>query len=44
MATTFPIELSGLPSHKLKLKNGCPIILMRNLRPPILMNGTRLII
>ena len=38
------IELPGLPSHILKLKIGAPIILLRNIRPPYLMNGTRLII
>ena len=33
----------GLPPHLLTLKEGCPIILLRNLDPPRLMNGTRLI-
>lgn len=36
------IETSGLPLHQLQLKIGAPIILLRNLRPPILCNGTRL--
>ena len=38
------IEQSGLPYHKLKLKVGCPIICLRNLAPPKLCNGVRLII
>ena len=38
------IELPGIPSHVLKLKIGVPIILMRNLDPPRLCNGTRLLI
>ena len=33
---------SGLPQHSLNLKTGTPIILLRNLRPPNLCNGTRL--
>ena len=37
------IELSGLPPHELTLKKGCPIILLRSLDPPRLMNGTRCI-
>lgn len=46
--TTYPteflnsIELSGVPSHKIELKIGVPIILMRNLNAPKLCNGTRL--
>lgn len=35
---------SGIPPHKLILKVGSPIILLRNLNPPALCNGTRLII
>ena len=34
----------GVPPHELKLKEGCPIILLRNLDTPRLMNGTRLIV
>ena len=46
----YPIEflnsltVSGLPPHKLRLKIGCPIILLRNIDPSNgLCNGTRLI-
>lgn len=46
--TSYPIEflnsleLSGVPSHKLRLKIGVPVLLMRNLDAPKLCNGTRL--
>ncbi|RVE40790.1 hypothetical protein evm_014558 [Chilo suppressalis] len=42
--TEFPnsLELSGVPSHKLRLKIGVPVLLMRNLEAPRLCNGTRL--
>ncbi|XP_046965797.1 uncharacterized protein LOC124534146 [Vanessa cardui] len=46
--TSYPIEflnsleLSGVPSHKLMLKVGVPVLLMRNLDAPRLCNGTRL--
>ena len=36
---------NGLPPHMLKLKIGCPVILLRNIDPANrLCNGTRLII
>lgn len=46
----FPAEFlnslnpAGLPVHQLELKVGSMIILMRNLDPPKLCNGTRLLI
>ena len=47
----YPVEflnslvLSGLPLAHLKLKKGCPLMLLRNLDPSIgLCNGTRLIL
>ncbi|KAL0830862.1 hypothetical protein ABMA28_002968 [Loxostege sticticalis] len=49
-AVHFPTEFlnslnpSGLPSHKMELKVGCPVILFRNLNPPKLCNGTRLLV
>lgn len=37
------IKVSGLPNHSLRLKVGCPVMLLRNIDPAGgLMNGTRL--
>lgn len=36
------LDMPGVPSHKIKLKIGVSIILMRNLDAPRLCNGTRL--
>ena len=37
------IKASGLPNHSLRLKVGCPVMLLRNIDPVGgLMNGTRL--
>ena len=38
------IEVSGLPPHNLQLKIGSPIMLLRNIDPPRLCNGTRLVV
>ena len=38
------IEPPGMPPHCLNLKVGLPIILLRNINPPKLCNGTRMII
>ncbi|XP_062519605.1 uncharacterized protein LOC134194680 [Corticium candelabrum] len=38
------LDLPGMPPHNLKLKVGCPVMLLQNLDAPDLCNGTRLII
>ncbi|GFS93187.1 ATP-dependent DNA helicase [Trichonephila clavipes] len=46
--TNYPVEflnsldLSGVPSHKLELNVGVPVLLMRNLDAPRLCNGIQL--
>ena len=49
-AVHYPVEFlnslnpSGVPPHELKLKVGVPIIILRNLNPPRLCNGSRCIV
>jgi ATP-dependent DNA helicase PIF1 len=38
------LDLPNMPLHNLQLKVGSPVILLRNLNPPRLCNGTRLVI
>lgn len=38
------LDVPGIPPHHLGLKIGSPIILLRNLKPPMLCNATRLVI
>ena len=50
VAVQFPpeylntIDMPGVPPHNLHLKPGVPIMLLRNLDPPKLCNGTRMIV
>ena len=34
-------KISGIPPHKLKLKVGCPVMVLRSLDAPNITNGTR---
>ncbi|GFR71996.1 ATP-dependent DNA helicase PIF1 [Elysia marginata] len=38
------IEIAGLPPNKLSIKTGMPVMVLRSLNPPRLMNGTRCIV
>jgi ATP-dependent DNA helicase PIF1 len=38
------VEIAGLPPHQLKLKVGAPIIILRSLDAPKVVNGTRCIV
>ena len=38
------LELSGIPTHILKLKVGSPIMILRSIEPPKTTNGTRCVV
>ena len=38
------MEPTGVPPHELELKIGAPVMVSRNLDPPTVVNGTRLVI
>ena len=38
------IDLPELAPQRLELKHGVPVMLLRNLDPPALTNGTRLVV
>lgn len=42
--TLATLNSSGVPEHEILLKIGVPIIIMRNLSPPTICNGTRAIV
>ena len=49
-ATNYPVEFlnsvnpNDIPQHTLVLKVGCPIMLLRNMKPPRMCNWTRLVV
>ena len=48
--TNFPkeflnkLEFTNIPPHELQLKIGAHVMIIRNIKSPIMMNGTRAII
>ena len=40
----FKLDFNNLPPHELKLKEGCHVMIIRNIKSPIMMNGTRAIV
>ena len=38
------IEMGCLPPHNLRLKIGTPIIIIRNIQHPVMVNGTRAVV
>ena len=38
------VEMGCLPPHKLRLKVGTPIVIIRNIQHPVMVNGTRAVV